>query len=248
MLGRFNIDYIQKNCVIEIRGNRLSGKTTLVRNIIHHINNDGLKKVFVFTQWINEFKNITSDELIYHRTIDYDDIIGNILKKQKILFRDTKRKIIIVFDNIINFISPKKHFSELINRECSNHGITIIFVLDNYYGESPFLKNYSFIANDNNNALKLYYQCNDEMTFDTPMSYDAFERQFDLCTMHYGFFVIDNYCRNISLYNVPTEHNTLQHREKIITTLQKYIFDDITNIVTQYLSMIISDRMCLYCS
>lgn len=248
-IHKFDIDDIKSMNVIKIIGEQFSGKTTLAKNIIYHINNDKTKTVIIFTQYSHKYKNIASEKLIYHTFLDYDNIIEKIIEEQK--KQIINKEIIIVFDNIPN-LNNLPNFRELLFNG-RHYGITIIIVVDARF-VNPLLIECFYRQTDIIFALLIHDRQKRKLyeIYNLDMTYNIFKHHIYKCTKNHGCFVINNNvsvnAEYINWYRVIMDHNTLQHKNKIIKILKNYIIGDVINIVTQYLSMTISDKMCLYCS
>jgi len=201
--------------IILIVGQRQSGKTTLIQNLVPTIKKDGdILRSYLFSD--NE-----------QNTIKYKNL-GVIDWEPKCLTHDdfaVPINSVLIFEDIMNprtFLDKKFRSMVLTARHQNN---TIIIAVQSIYDVPPFIRentNHLFISNAN---PKLYETIAKTNIFS---SYEEFKCCTDMLTSNYGFMILSLHGEHplsiesaVTFYKVPTKLDKKKKLERIMEQLRE---------------------------
>jgi hypothetical protein len=204
-LKKFNMNLISQDKVVLFIGKRNTGKSFLVKDLLYHNKDIPVGTVISGTESANEFYTKIVPPIFIHD--DYnDDIVGNLLRRQK----KTKKKLnleiktnsysnikphaFLILDDLMD--SAKQWVKSQYIKYCFMNGrhVHLLFILTMQFalGIPPELRanvDYIFILRENivSNRKRLY----DHYAGMFP-TFDIFQQVMDNCTEDYQCIVIDN--------------------------------------------------------
>ena len=212
MLQSFNLNKLKPTNSIVCIAKRNSGKTVLIKNILHHFQNIQFCVAVSATDKYNEaYKSVLRQQALIFE--DYSDgILDSMVKRQNAIRNENevrkknKQKLknpnaVIVLDDIL--ADSKKIFNSKTMRWMFFNGrhidLMVIVALQYAMDMPPSLRSntdFIFLLKDNNrNNLERYYE-NFAPMFD---NFAQFKATFDYYTQNFGMLVIDNTYRGSNI-------------------------------------------------
>ena len=151
-----------------ITGPSGSGKTNALLNLIQKQDNDcPADKIYVYDKDLSEPKNqflIKKRENSGIKNLghpisftEYSNTINDVYKNTADYNPKRKRKILIVFDDMIADIMTNKKFQAIIRElfiRCRNLNISIIFITESYFSVLTYIRLNSTLPNNENSQQK----------------------------------------------------------------------------------------------
>ena len=200
-IREFNLDKMVSNPAIVMIAKRGSGKSFIVRDLMHHYRDIPCGAVIAPTDRMNSFYRYFFPDLYIHYNMD-NGIIDNVLKRQTLLCRKSKhddetvtdRNAVLVMDDFLEtqkgWLKNKSITEVLMNGR--HYGLTYLLTMQTPLGITPDLRlnfDYIFLLKEDSVINKKKLWDNYASMFPT---FAAFEKVFDKCTEDYGAMVIDN--------------------------------------------------------
>jgi hypothetical protein len=204
-LREFKLHWILSDSIVVLVGRRRSGKSWLIRQIIHMLSTRGMPygKIYSGTEHCNPFFRNFFPPLFIQNEFDEEDL-AKVLDSQKKKVRKAAKKynvqdgrclennMLLVFDDMLsqdNIWKKSQNFKKLFV-EGRHYNILFVMSLQHVLGIPPAQRDnidYAFLfANDGQNLRKLW-----ENYAGVIESFDMFKKIFYHCTRNKGCMVIN---------------------------------------------------------
>lgn len=204
-LREFKLKWILSDSIVVLVGRRRSGKSWLIRQIVHMLSERGMPygKIYSGTEHCNPFFRNFFPSLFIESTFSEEDLEKIILSQKKKVRRAAKKynvddgrclenNMLLVFDDMVsqdNIWKKSPNFKKLFV-EGRHYNIIFILALQGVLGIPPTQRDnidYAFLfANDGQNLRKLW-----ENYAGVIESFDMFKKIFYHCTRDKGCMVIN---------------------------------------------------------
>ena len=236
-IQEFNLGEMVPNPSILIIAKRGSGKSFIIRELMHHYRNIPGGMVVAPTDRLNEFYRHFFPDLYIHYNLN-DTVLKKLLARQTMMIEKAKKSsdkinpsAVLIMDDCL---SSKKawdkneHIQEVLMNG-RHYGLTYVVTMQTPLGITPDLRlnfDYIFLLKENSTVNKKKLWRNYASIFPT---FDSFEKTFDKCTENYCAMVIDNrkQCNNFTdnVFWFKASERKFSFGSTIFKDLHKKLYD-----------------------
>ena len=203
-LNKFDMSMIEDEAVVVLIGKRKSGKSFLIRDLLHSKSSFPIATVISSTESANGFYSKMIPSIFIHNKFS-DELVGNVLKRQNMVVGQNKERhkqgippvddrMVFVMDDMMASKNSWIRSENISTMFCNGRHYRCLFMLSLQYvmGIPPDLRNnvdYVFLLRENihKSRKKLY----DNWAGMFP-KFQMFESVLNECTQNYECIVIKN--------------------------------------------------------
>lgn len=197
-IEKFDLQKMVQNPVIFCIGNRRSGKSWLIRELLYVLNNRYTSLLYLYspTDYLNGFYEKFVQKKSKKSHIDIKDDFVNILEKQKDNIRkDVVKKSAFVSDDMTDYLLTNKSFKDMLFLG-RHYNISCIMSLDYAFSIQQIVienTDYIFLFREDSYNLKKYWNI-----ISNVIDFKTFQKIFIEYTSDYSCLVIDKRSMSIS--------------------------------------------------
>lgn len=223
-LSKFDMRMVNDDSVVVFIGKRNTGKSFLIKDLLHSKQNFPIGTVVSATASANNFYNNIVPSMFIHSKFS-NELVGNVMKRQEIIKKNktVDNRAFFIMDDMMSAANTWIKSENIASMFCNGRHYNCLFILSLQYvmGIPPnFRNNVDFVFILRENIYKSRKKLHEHWAGIFP-NFKMFESVMNACTQDYGCVVIKNNSLSNKIEDCVFWYKAESH-EEFRTCSQKY--------------------------